>query len=80
MQKIEGREIVLLMHRHKVTIRELSSRMQITQKRIRQIRELGLQEPYAIRDWIQAISGVDPGILPVHDARSPAAGNSARPS
>ena len=44
-----------------VTIRELSARMQITQKRNRQIREIGLDNPNAIRDWIQGITGSDPG-------------------
>ena len=46
---------------HKVTIRELSERMQITQKRIRQIREIGLEGRELIRDWIQGILGSDPG-------------------
>ena len=48
---------------HKVRIRELSRRMQITMKRIREIREIGLDEQYAIRDWLEAITGVDPGEL-----------------
>ena len=48
---------------HKVTIRELSRRMQITMKRIREIRELGLDDRYAIRDWIEGITGDDPGAL-----------------
>lgn len=48
---------------HRVTIRELSRRMQITMKRIREIRELGLEDGYAIRDWIEGITGEDPGQL-----------------
>ena len=48
---------------HKVTIRELSRRMQITMKRIREIREIGLEDRYSIRDWVEAITGEDPGQL-----------------
>ena len=61
--RIEGREIARLMRRYRVTIRELSRRMQITQKRIRKIREIGLDNRNVIRDWIQGITGVDPGPL-----------------
>ncbi len=58
---MEGREVKRLMRVNHVTIRELSARMQITQKRNRQIREIGLDNPNAIRDWIQGITGSDPG-------------------
>ena len=33
-------------------------------KRVRQIRRSGLTDPLAVRDWIQAITGVDPGPIP----------------
>jgi hypothetical protein len=49
------------MRRHHVTIRELSARMDITMKRIREVRRAGLHDPNAIRDWIEAITGQDPG-------------------
>jgi hypothetical protein len=48
---------------NRVTIRELAKRMQITQKRIRQIREIGLDDRHTIRDWVEAITGQDPGPL-----------------
>ena len=48
---------------HNVTIRELVVRMQITMKRIRDIRVIGVDDRYSIRDWLEAISGVDPGEL-----------------
>ena len=48
---------------HKITIRELSRRMQITMKRIRKIREIGLTDRHTIRDWLQGITGEDPGEL-----------------
>lgn len=49
------------MRKYRVTIRELASRTGFTMKRIRQIRESGLKDRGAIRDWIQAILGSDPG-------------------
>ena len=64
MTFVTGREIASLMRKHRTTIRELAQRMQITQKRIRQVRECGLEGPELSRDWIQAITGVDPGPSP----------------
>ena len=58
---LSGREIIKLMNRHHITIRELSHRMGITMKRIREVRRDGLRDPGFIRDWIEAITGDDPG-------------------
>jgi transcriptional regulator with XRE-family HTH domain len=58
-----GNELKTLMRRHKMTIRDLAKRTQITQQRIRLRRETGL-DPETARDWIQAITGVDPGSRP----------------
>ena len=58
---LSGREVIRLMRRHRVTIRELSTRMDITMKRIREVRRDGLQHPGFVRDWIQHITGQDPG-------------------
>ena len=63
--RLEGREVRRLMRVHKVTIRELSARMQITMKRIREIRELGLDDRHSIRDWIEGITREDPGAIPI---------------
>jgi hypothetical protein len=60
---MEGREVQRLMRAYKVTIRELSLRMGITMKRIRQIRKIGLEGRELIRDWVQGILGEDPGPL-----------------
>lgn len=56
-----GKQLRSLMRQHKVTIRELAQRTQITMKRIRQARETGLASATGVRDWVQAITGVDPG-------------------
>lgn len=48
---------------HRVKIRELSQRMGITMKRIREVRDAGLTDPLSIRDWIEAVTGTDPGRL-----------------
>ena len=37
-----GKELVRLMRREGITIRDLARRMQITQRRIREVREMGL--------------------------------------
>lgn len=58
---LAGHELVALMNRHKLTIGELARRTGITQKRIRQARVHGLRDPNAVRDWIEAIQGRDPG-------------------
>ena len=58
--RMEGKEMKRLMRVNKVTIRELSARMQITQKRIREVRETGLVGRELIRDWIQGVIGKDP--------------------
>lgn len=61
---IDGKQIKRLMRESKITIRDLSARMGITQKRIRQIRN-GDREIITLasaRDWIQGIIGFDPGL------------------
>lgn len=58
---LDGFEISRLMRAHNVTIRGLSERMGITQKRIREVRGSGLDNRNAARDWIEAITGKDPG-------------------
>ena len=61
--RLEGRAIVTLMRQTKTTIKQLSQRMGITMKRIRQVRSDGLKGRALIRDWVQGISGEDPGNL-----------------
>jgi hypothetical protein len=61
---LTGNDIVRLMRKHKKTIELLAFRLGTTQKRVRKVREVGLSNPLAVRDWIQAITDIDPGPLP----------------
>jgi hypothetical protein len=56
-----GKEITSLMRKHKVTIAVLAKGMGITMKRVREVRAQGLADANATRDWVQAITGKDPG-------------------
>jgi len=58
---LTGAALCTLMRRHRCTIRTLSQRMAIPQTRIRTVRTCGLSDRYAIRDWLEAITGCDPG-------------------
>ncbi len=59
-----GREVASLMRRHHMTIEALAFRLGTSMKRVRQIRTQGLHDPLAVRDWIEAITGEDPGSIP----------------
>lgn len=54
--RLPGRYIVKLMRKHKVTIKELAQRMNITQKRVRQVREQGVTGNGMCLDWFEAIT------------------------
>lgn len=61
MAVLAGTEIKRLMRRNRVSIVCLSMVLGITQKRIREVRESGLTDRNSARDWIQGITGYDPG-------------------
>lgn len=54
--KLPGRYIVKLMRKHRVTIKGLAQRMNITQKRVRQVREQGVAGNCMCLDWFEAIT------------------------
>ena len=62
--KLSGEEIKTLMRRHKKTISGLAFTMGITQKRVREVREKGINDRNGVRDWLESLTGDDPGPLP----------------
>lgn len=66
--RISGPDLCKIMRQHRVTIAELERRTGITIVAIRRRRETGLTDAYAIRDWLQAITGNDPGPALDHPA------------
>jgi hypothetical protein len=47
-----------------MTIDGLAFRLGTSQRRVRQVREQGLRNPLAIREWLDAIQGENPRPLP----------------
>jgi hypothetical protein len=83
-RKLTGEELRRLMRRGRKTIADLSFQMGITQKRIRVVRESGLKDGHAVRDWIEAITASDIGPLPEkyqirHHTEEAACGNCGGP-
>jgi hypothetical protein len=69
--RLSGHDMRLLMRRHHVTIRALAQRLDIPMTRVRYRRLHGIEEWNVLRDWVEAITGVDPGTVPhpVHNGR-----------
>ncbi|XZE20337.1 hypothetical protein SH449x_000205 [Pirellulaceae bacterium SH449] len=61
---LTGKRLVQLMRKHRWTIERLAHRLGTTQKRVRKAREKGLTNQHAIRDWLEVLTGTDPGPLP----------------
>jgi len=58
---LTGAEVCAMMRRHRITIRELAMRMDITLKRVRHVRRYGITSGVVARDWCEGIWGRDPG-------------------
>ena len=56
---LSGQDVIVLMRAYGITIRTLARKMNITQTRIRAVRNAGLQNPAHIRDWLEAITSPD---------------------
>ena len=54
---VTGQEIRRLMRVHRITIRSLAARMQITMVRVREVRTQGLVGDAYCQDWQEAITG-----------------------
>ena len=70
---LSGRDLCRLMRQHHVTIRVLAQRMQIPMTRVRYRRHHGIAEWNILRDWMEAITGADPGAIPHSLHHGPAA-------
>lgn len=57
MSKISGEGIKRLMRRHRITIRDLAQRMNITMKRVRDVRKDGVEGRCMCLDWVEGITG-----------------------
>lgn len=55
MERLSGADIRRMMRRHGATIRSVAAALQVTQKRVREVREKGIMGQGWIRDWVEAI-------------------------
>jgi hypothetical protein len=55
-ESLSGKEVVALMRKHKKTIAGLSSAMNLSQARVRHMREHGVSGKAFVQDWVEAIS------------------------
>lgn len=54
---LTGRTVVLLMRRHGKTVEGLARLMNVTQVRVRHVRDEGVQGQVMVMDWAEAITG-----------------------
>jgi len=57
VERISGVEVKRLMRVNGRTIRGLSASMNVTQKRVREVRARGVVGGVFVRDWLEAICG-----------------------
>ena len=63
MLYITGPTLCRLMRRHRLTIRTLAQRLGVPMTRVRLRRQHGIKNRHVARDWLEAITGQDPGLL-----------------
>ena len=61
---LTSEDIVRLMRKHRITISVLAVKVGSSQRRVRLLRHTGLTDAAVIRDWLEAITGQDPGPVP----------------
>ena len=71
-KSLSGPDIVHLMKKQNVTIKELAVRMGFTQKHIREVRERGIEGQNTVRDWAEAIirPEVEGGVFTLADHKA----------
>lgn len=70
---ISGKTVRHLMRVHQKTIRGLATEMQITMKRVRQVRTRGIIEtegPGVVMTWMEYLTGIKPTLAEVDYLRS----------
>ena len=63
MLYITGPTLCRLMRRRRMMIRTLAQRLGVPMTRVRLRRQQGITDRHVARDWIEAITGQDPGPL-----------------
>jgi hypothetical protein len=53
--RLSGEQVRSLMRKYRKTIRQLAESMDITQKRVRDVRDKGVEGNAYVRDWLEAI-------------------------
>ena len=61
--RLQGSHIETLMRCYSVGIRALAQRLDVPMRWVQQVRAEGVQGEAYVRDWIQGITGLDPGAL-----------------
>ena len=61
---LTSEDIVRLMRKHRITIPILASQLGLSQRRVRLLKHTGLTDAAVIRNWLEAITGQDPGPVP----------------
>jgi len=59
--RLQGNHMETLMRCYRMGIRELAQRLDVPMRRVRQVRAEGVQGEAYVRDWIQGVTGLDPG-------------------
>ena len=65
-----GKTVCALMRANHLSIEQLAARLKVSQEQVRDVREKGLDDAKAVRDWVKAITGKDPEAAAKSEASS----------